>query len=167
MVKQILIRTERCLGCKACENACKVAHTTQGNLYGAVIGGEQPTSRVKVETNRERTLNLPVQCRQCQQPKCVSGCMTGAMYVNEEGLVLNREEKCVGCWMCVMVCPYGVIAQDNHRAVKCDQCLSLGHQPACVQACPTKAISFAPVADFDKQTRQRFLSRFVSGEEVL
>ncbi|HEX3031039.1 MAG TPA: 4Fe-4S dicluster domain-containing protein [Bacillota bacterium] len=165
-MKQILIRTDRCLGCKSCENACKVAHSAQGNLFGAVLGGERLTSRVKVETNRERTLNLPVQCRQCQQPRCVSGCMTGAMYVNEEGLVLNREEKCVGCWMCVMVCPYGVIAQDHHKAVKCDQCLSLGHEPACVQACPTHAIKFAPIADFDKQIRQQFLSRFEKGEEV-
>lgn len=93
--------------------------------------------------------------------------MTGAMHIDEEtGLVLNNEEKCVGCWMCVMVCPYGVITpnEGNKLAIKCDQCLSLGHEPACVKSCPTQALKFVKIDDYDKSVRQGFLSKFITGE---
>jgi carbon-monoxide dehydrogenase iron sulfur subunit len=95
--------------------------------------------------------------------------MTGAMHMDgETGLVLNREEKCVGCWMCVMVCPYGVIVPSEGQkvAVKCDQCLTEGHDPACVKACPTKAIKFTEISEFDKGVKRDFLARFIAGEEA-
>lgn len=167
-MKQILVRTEHCIGCKTCELACSTAHSAS-DLFTAVLNGEHPVRRVKVETNAARSLNLPIQCRQCRDPKCVQACMTGAMYLDEEtGLVLNREEKCVGCWMCVMVCPYGVIVPDEARkvATKCDQCQSVNREPECVIACPTKAIKFMEINEFDKMLKREFLSRFVIGEEA-
>lgn len=168
-MKQILVQTDRCMGCKTCELACSIAHSTSKELFGAWLNGEQPGSRVQVENNPERTVNLPIQCRQCREPKCVSACMTGAMHFDEKtGLVLNLEEKCVGCWMCVMVCPYGVIVPNELQkvAVKCDQCLSEGHDPACVRACPTRAINFVEINEFDKSVRKEFLSKFIAGEEA-
>lgn len=168
-MKQILVLTERCLGCKTCELACAAAHSKSKNLISAVVGGENPIRRVHVETNGERTINLPVQCRQCREPKCVMACMTGAMHLDPKtGLVLNREEKCVGCWMCVMVCPYGVITPSETMkvAIKCDQCLSEGHDPACVKACPTKAIKFMEISRFDKGVKKEFLAKFITGEEA-
>lgn len=167
-MKQILVRVDRCVGCKTCELACSAIHSASKDLITAVINGERPVRRVNVETNSERSVNIPVQCRQCRDPKCVSACMTGAMHLDEEtGLVLNREEKCVGCWMCVMVCPYGVIApnEDYKVAVKCDQCLSVGYEPACVKSCPTKALKFVEIADYDRSVRKEFLSNFKTGEE--
>ncbi|WP_148135497.1 4Fe-4S dicluster domain-containing protein [Candidatus Formimonas warabiya] len=168
-MNQLLVRTEKCVGCKTCELACSITHSRSKDLVGAFLSGERPVRRVTVETNPERTINLPVQCRQCQDPKCVHACMTGAMYLDAgTGLVLNRKEKCVGCWMCVMVCPYGVItpSEEHKVAVKCDQCLSEGHDPACVKSCPTKALSFMPIGAFDKTVKKAFLSKFISGEEV-
>lgn len=168
-MKQVLVRTDRCLGCKSCEMACSIAHSGSKNLFAAVLGNEQPVRRVKVENNAERSINLPVQCRQCREAKCVSACMTGAMHLDEDsGLVINNEEKCVGCWMCVMVCPYGTISVDEQQkvATKCDQCLSEGHDPACVKACPTKALKFVEVSEFDRALRKDLLSRLVSGEEA-
>jgi len=168
-VKQILVRLDHCVGCKTCELACSVIHTGSKDLFGAILGGEKSRRRVHVETNPARDLNLPIQCRHCQDPKCVSACMTGAMHLDgQTGLVLNREEKCVGCWMCAMVCPYGVIVPSvEHRvAVKCDQCLSEGHDPACVRSCPTKALVFQSIDDFDKSVHQSVLSRFISREEI-
>ena len=168
-MNQLLVRTDKCVGCKSCELACSVAHSRSKNLFGAFSGGERPVRRVTVETNGERSINMPIQCRHCREPKCVSACMSGAMYLDPEtGLVLNRTEKCVGCWMCVMVCPYGtIVPSEEHKvAVKCDQCLSEGHHPACVQSCPTRALSFVPISDFDKTVKKAFLSKFISGEEV-
>lgn len=168
-MKQILVRTERCTGCKTCELACSIAHSEAKDLLGAVLKAEKPVRRVSVETNADRTMNLPVQCRHCQDPKCVSACMTGAMHLDREtGLVLNREEKCVGCWMCVMVCPYGVITPSEAQkvAVKCDQCLSEGHDPACVKSCPTSALKFLDIKSFDKLVKKGFLIRFISEEEA-
>ncbi len=168
-MKQILVKTERCIGCKSCELACSTVHSESGEIISAVLKGERPVRRVSVETNTENTVNIPVQCRQCREPKCVTACMTGAMRIDETtGLVLNQEEKCVGCWMCVMVCPYGVIvpSENTRKAVKCDQCLSKGHNPACVKACPTKAIKFTEVNEFDKSRKKDFLTRFIAGEEA-
>ena len=157
------------MGCKTCELACKTVHSVSKDLFGAVLNDEHPVKRVSVETSPDNSINLPVQCRQCREPKCVSACMTGAMHLDEKtGLVVNTEEKCVGCWMCVMVCPYGVIVtgEQHRKAVKCDQCLSEGHEPACVNACPTKAIKFVEIEAFDKQVKREFLLRFISGEEA-
>lgn len=67
-----------------------------------------------------------------------------------------------------MVCPYGAIVpgQQQKVAVKCDQCLTQGHEPACVNACPTKAIKFMEIETFDKQVKKDFLLKFISGEEA-
>lgn len=168
-MKQILVRTDRCMGCKTCELACKTAHSASGDLFGAVLNRERPVRRVSVETNPDNSVILPIQCRQCREPRCVGACMTGAMHLDEKtGLVLNREEKCVGCWMCVMVCPYGAIVPSEQQkvAAKCDQCLTRGHEPACVNACPTKAIKFVEIEAFDKQVKKDFLLKFISGEEA-
>ncbi|MHB9095357.1 MAG: 4Fe-4S dicluster domain-containing protein [Eubacteriales bacterium] len=166
-MKQILVRTERCVGCKTCELACCTAHSDSKDLLGALLSGQRPVRRVYVETNSEGSISMPVQCRQCREPKCVSACMTGAMHLDEKtGLVFNREEKCVGCWMCVMVCPYGAIvpSEEQKIAINCDQCLSVGHEPACAKACPTKAIKFEEINDFDRTVKRQFLSKFDVGE---
>lgn len=160
-MKQILVRSDRCLGCKTCELACSIAHSGNPDLFTAYLSHQRLARRVHVETDQSRTFNLALQCRQCSEPKCVHACMTGAMYLDEAtGLVKNREDKCIGCWMCVMVCPYGVITPsvNQKKALKCDQCFSVGCNPACIIACPTNAIQFIEVAEYEKLIRKDFLS---------
>jgi carbon-monoxide dehydrogenase iron sulfur subunit len=98
-------------------------------------------SRVIVEESRP--LTFAIQCRHCEDPVCVTACMTGAMTKDPEtGAVLHDKEQCIGCWMCIMVCPYGGIRRDmrDHKAAsKCDLCLEL-EEPACVAACPNEAL---------------------------
>jgi len=161
-LKQILVRTELCLGCKSCEIACATAHSTSKNLIAALFERQKPQKRVFVETNGQ--LNLPLQCRQCADTPCVHACMSGAMFIDEvTGLALLDESKCVGCWMCVMTCPFGVITQNKERqlAIKCDRCQELSFDPACVKACPTKALVFEEVGGFSKTVRQSYFERFV------
>lgn len=64
-------------------------------------------------------------------------------------MVICDHTKCVGCWMCVMACPYGVIKRrkEDRVALKCDQCLELD-EPACVAACPTAALYFCEKDEF-------------------
>ncbi|GAW92304.1 4Fe-4S dicluster domain-containing protein [Calderihabitans maritimus] len=161
---QILISPERCLGCRSCELACAVEHFPGKDLFLAVAAEEPPVARIFVETDGKT--NFPMQCRHCQQPQCVNACMTGALRQdNETGKVIFGQDKCVGCWMCVMACPFGVIVQDWRQrvALKCDRCPDRD-VPACAAACPTGAIRFMPVPDYSKEKRQRYLTMFVDEE---
>ncbi|MEL1136327.1 4Fe-4S dicluster domain-containing protein [Desulfitobacterium sp. THU1] len=158
-MKQLLIRSESCVGCKSCELACAVAHSQSKQLFAAIFERELPHKRVFVET--DGVVNMPLQCRQCSDTPCVHACMAGAMRVDPAtGLVQVKSEKCVGCWMCVMVCPFGVISQGSSRqVVKCDRCQELDYEPACVSACPTKAIQFVEVDGFASGTRKSWMNQ--------
>lgn len=157
-MKQIMVKSERCLGCKSCEIACAVAHSETKTLFGAVNEASPPQKRVFVETNG--LVNFPLQCRQCEDTPCVHACMAGAMHLDSIGLVQLDTTRCVGCWMCVMSCPFGVIAQvpSTHKATKCDRCQELAYEPACVTACPTKALEFVEVNEFAHSGRKSYLA---------
>ena len=159
-MRQILVRSEHCLGCKSCELACAIAHSASKTLFGAIAELKPPQKRVFVETNG--SLNFPLQCRQCSDSPCVHACMSGAMQIDlKTGLIQVEEERCVGCFMCVMVCPFGVIAEipAARKVAKCDRCQDLDYNPACVSACPTKALEFVEVQKFAQSGRQTFLDQ--------
>jgi len=159
-MKELLINLERCLGCKSCELACAVEHSLSKELFGAVWEKLPPLPRIYVEAGGE--LNFPLQCHHCSDARCIKACITGALWREEEsGLVNHHKEKCIGCWMCVMTCPFGVIVQDRREqiALKCDRCPDR-EIPACVEACPTKAISLEEVPSFAKGKRKEYLTSF-------
>ncbi|MFH1996494.1 MAG: 4Fe-4S dicluster domain-containing protein [Candidatus Omnitrophota bacterium] len=116
------------------------------DLYAATQESPRPQARIKVETAADA--NIPMQCRQCEDAPCLNVCPSKAITRNgNEQPVLIDEEKCVGCKMCIVACPSGVIAMDtgNKVAVKCDLCFDRLNEdkiPACVLACPTNAIQF-------------------------
>lgn len=151
------MRSEYCLGCKSCELACAVAHSPGKTLFTAIFDAQTPQKRVFVETNGD--LNFPLQCRQCSDTPCIQACMSGAMHKDPTtGLVQVNPEKCVGCWMCVMVCPFGAITESPlHTALKCDRCRELDYEPACAAACPTKALQWIEVDRFATAGRRSWL----------
>lgn len=164
-MKQILIDLKKCLACKSCEINCAITHSESADIFGAFLEAKKPRQRIHVEAGEG--VSFPLQCRQCEDPKCVRACMSGAMYRDVlSGLVTNNPDRCVGCWMCVMVCPFGAITRDVEEkiAVKCDRCAGL-EQPACVLACPTRAIKFADIDDFSKNIRKQYLTNFQLSEE--
>lgn len=142
----IMVDPERCLGCHTCEIACAVAHTRSGSLFGAVLAGEHLTPRNRVVQVAE--VSFPAQCRQCQDAPCVRVCPTGATYRTETYTAVNTN-RCIACGLCTMVCPFGAIRIGNVRvngsmkraAVKCDLCVDRPGGPACVEACPTGALT--------------------------
>ena len=78
---------------------------------------------------------------------CVTVCPTGAMYKAEDGTVIHDDDMCIGCKACMNICPYGVPKYDEVKKItrKCDACASLrakGENPACVDACPSRALDF-------------------------
>ena len=144
MRKVITVDIGRCLACKSCEIACAVAHSTSGRLEESVVEHPKPQKRVTVEAAGE--FAVPMQCRHCEDAPCIAVCPTGAIYRHKaDSPVLIEQDRCIGCKYCIVVCPFGVIdiSSDGKAVVKCDLCIERtkkGEEPACVEACPTKAL---------------------------
>jgi carbon-monoxide dehydrogenase iron sulfur subunit len=159
MAKAIIVDIDKCLACKSCEIACAVAHSKSEVLEQALTESPKPQKRVTVEAVEQ--FSVPMQCRHCEDAPCITICPTGAISRRQqEGPVLIDAEKCIGCKYCLVVCPFGVIniSQDGKVAVKCDLCLKrteAGEEPACVQACPTKALKLVEQQELTAGKRRR------------
>lgn len=153
-MKEIFVRLDRCQGCKSCEMACAVQHSASKSLYGAVSEKPGPVRRLYVEM--AEGLKVPLVCRHCEDAPCVAVCRTGALSQDPITAVVDRDAaRCVGCWMCAMICPYGVIGQgaEKRLAVKCDRCPDQD-VPACVDACPAGALVYATQGEFMEMMRK-------------
>jgi len=131
---------ESCIGCHACEVACAEENSTPVGVawrrVGEVEGGSFP------ETRRH---NVSMGCNHCLEPACLIGCPTNAYIKADNGVVIHQESECVGCGYCTWTCPYEVPKFDPAKGVvsKCNLCqprLEAGLDPACVNACPTRAL---------------------------
>jgi len=134
-----------CIGCHSCEVACAEQNGNPVGVnwrrVGEVEGGAFP------DTQR---FNLSMACNHCVEPTCLSGCPTNAYVKLANGIVAHHAEDCIGCQYCIWNCPYEVPVFNPQRRVvtKCDLCqprLAAGGQPACVEACPTHAITVEKV----------------------
>jgi carbon-monoxide dehydrogenase iron sulfur subunit len=82
----------------------------------------------------------------------------------KSGAVLCDQNKCVGCWMCVMACPFGAVSESEiHKAAKCDLCHGIG-TPFCAAACPTGALSYEEVDAYDREKKQDFIVNYLNSE---
>ncbi len=165
MGKTIIINIEKCLACKSCEIACALAHSKAKVLEEAVTESPRPQKRVTVEAAGE--FGVPMQCRHCEDAPCIIVCPTKAIHrQHAEGPVLIDQDLCIGCKFCLVVCPFGVIdlSSDGKVMVKCDLCFERakqGQEPACVEACPTKALKFADERELVNSKRQKAAGEFV------
>lgn len=141
-----LYDTTRCVGCKACQIACKEQNK---------LGTGEFFRRVETLTEGGKLVHFSAACNHCENPACVAVCPTGAMYIAEDGTVQHNDEKCVGCGRCVHHCPYGApsLNKATGYAQKCGACAQRrreGLAPACVAACPTRALAFGPLSEADE-----------------
>lgn len=140
--KRIIISEEYCIGCRLCEIWCVVAHSKSKDII-KTYQGKEPRPESAIYFEEKGPISFALQCRHCDDAPCLYACLTGAMYRDKEtGRVLYNKDKCVGCWMCIMACPYGVIKPDFENkkvASKCDLCIEREF-PACVEHCPNEAI---------------------------
>ena len=88
-------------------------------------------------------MSFAVSCRHCKDPLCVKSCITGSLRI-VDGVITFNKEKCVGCYTCILSCPYGAVMPSEGGVIqKCELCIknSCG-SPACVRGCPNQAIVF-------------------------
>jgi len=170
-MKEIFVRLDRCVGCHACEIACAVEHSAARHLFAAIAETPVPRKRLYVEYVPSTALGaglerkLPLLCRHCEDAPCVRACRTSAMSQDAlTRIVTHDPDRCIGCWMCTMVCPYGVVGRQLERriAVKCDRCPDLD-VPACVTACPTKALVYAEEQEFAGGVRRVAAAEVIEG----
>jgi len=138
-MKRVYVNEKWCLGCKLCEYNCAFANSGERSMSD--LKGKKIDPRVHVEEDGKIT--YAVSCRHCEDPVCVKSCISGALH-KQDGVVKIDKEKCVGCFTCVLVCPYGAIMPtENHVATKCELCLNKqSGSPACVKGCPNRAIVY-------------------------
>lgn len=140
-MKRIYVQEEWCLGCHLCEYYCAFANSGQPDMARALKGIEIHP-RIRIEEKGD--VSFAVSCRHCHDPLCVKSCISGALTMDEEGLIAIDKNKCVGCFTCIMACPFGAVSPGAETAVqKCELCTdNQSGSPACVAHCPNQAIVF-------------------------
>jgi formate dehydrogenase iron-sulfur subunit len=156
--------TTVCIGCKACEVACKQWNDLPADGSQFKKGGSYDhTGELSASTWRHvrfveqleaedspKWIFMSDVCKHCTNAGCLDACPTGALIRTEFHTVVLQPDICNGCGYCVPSCPFGVVARDHDdgRAAKCTLCydrLKDGLEPACAKACPTDSIQFGPL----------------------
>lgn len=143
-MRRVYIKEQACIGCHLCEVYCQLQHSKSKDLVKA-FKDESPRPLPRLWVEQRKPLSFSVRCQHCDEPSCVYACLTGALSRSpESGLVIVDDERCIGCWTCILACPFGVIKHDTDRgkAVKCDLCCGESI-PACVANCPNEALEYA------------------------
>jgi formate dehydrogenase iron-sulfur subunit len=184
--------TSVCIGCKACEVACKewnglpdldgdvleltgMSYDNTGELganswrHVAFIEQEKPLNlELDGDTGTTRWLMASDVCKHCTHAACLDVCPTGALVRTEFGTVIVQPDVCNGCAYCVSACPFGVIdrREGDGRAWKCTMCydrLRGGLEPACAKACPTDSIQFGPLDELRAIAQTRVADLHAAG----
>ncbi len=173
--------TTLCIGCKACEVACKQwnqlpadGFTFTANSYDntrslSATTWRHVTFKEKADGESLRWLMMSDVCKHCHDAPCYQACPTGSILYNEHGDVYVQPDVCNGCGYCISACPFGVLSrskEDGH-AHKCTLCYDRqndGMEPACAKACPTASIQFGPLEELHERAQQRVQELHERGE---
>src|SRR3954453_16732052 len=183
--------TTVCIGCKACEVACKEWNQLPTDALGLTAQSYDNTGELGASTWRhvafieqDRPLRVPQDgedgdgmrwlmssdvCKHCTRAACLEVCPTGALFRTEFGTVVVPADVCNGCGYCVPACPFGLIGQsgDDGPVWKCTLCydrLRAGQEPACAQACPTDSIQFGSLAELRTRAAARLATLHDDGQ---
>ena len=162
-VKTLFVDPSRCIGCRACEAACRECDSHKGE------------SMIMVDFV-DRSMNVatqPTVCMHCEDPvaPCAQVCPVLAITITADGVVQQAEtSRCIGCRNCVYACPFGVpkFDVDARLMKKCNLCYdrtSQGLKPWCAQACPTQAIWYGTYEEFMEEREGRAVNVTSFGEQ--
>ncbi|MFE4543611.1 4Fe-4S dicluster domain-containing protein [Arthrobacter sp. NPDC056727] len=182
--------TSLCIGCKACEVACKEWNSLPADKPLELTGQSfDNTSALGADTWRHvafiekkvpaaepagaegiRWLMSSDVCKHCTHAACLDVCPTGALFRTEHGTVVVQQDICNGCGYCVSACPYGVIDQRpaDGRVFKCTMCydrLGVGEEPACAKACPTQSIQYGELDELRERADARVAELHTRGQD--
>ncbi|UCQ57067.1 electron transport protein HydN [Edwardsiella piscicida] len=152
MNRFVIADPKTCIGRRTCEIACVMAHREESELHN--LSRDNFTPRIHVI--KGDNISTAILCRQCEDAPCANVCPNGAISRQQDFICVDQE-KCIGCKTCVVACPYGTmevvtttvtqrygssgcISSSKAEANKCDLCNHRANGPACVEACPTKAL---------------------------
>lgn len=167
----ILYDSTRCKGCMGCEFDCAEVNGLPDPVGSAKKGPIRNTDETRrTVVNRFETSKgkffLKKQCMHCNQPACASACLTKAMYKTEEGPVVWREDKCMGCRSCMIACPFDIpkfeYKSANPIIQKCNMCFERvkeGEVPICAYNCPREALVFGKRKELIHEARKRIYEK--------
>lgn len=149
-MRKIYFRSEQCDGCRACEQVCREKNSQTQSLFMAAV--ENPTPKPRITVTESEGRYSVISCQNCVRASCVEACMAGALQYSGQGNVIHDAEQCVGCGMCVMVCPFGAINLQKglEKAGKCELCLD-EEQPPCVLACTRQALCYCTSEEYEQK----------------
>jgi formate dehydrogenase iron-sulfur subunit len=172
----ILYDASKCIGCRACERACKTHHALAApeaaNKELSATTWNLIAMREGVDRDDQPYFNY--QCMHCTDAACVMGCPSGALAINEKGFVSLDQSKCIGCGYCSQFCPFGIpqlgevsLLTGQAVAAKCTFCQDKVEAgtggPSCAEACPTGALTWGERGTLLAQAKTR-VAELQSGE---
>lgn len=163
LAKWMLIILDCCVGCHACEIACRQEHglTPETGAKWCRVATVKPR-RVADELHLDY---FPTLCLHCEDPPCAQSCPGGAIVKRPDGIVVVDSQSCSGCRLCVDACPTGAMSFNEVRAEagKCDFCLERsahGLEPSCVQHCLGGALRYVTDEELIETTRGKHTAAF-------
>ena len=176
--------TSVCIGCKACEVACKewnavpedgllltgMSYDNTGGLSASTWRHVAFIEKPPADGGRDvRWLMSSDVCKHCTEAGCLDVCPTGALMRTEFGTVVVQDDVCNGCGYCVSACPFGVIARREsdvgaHKCTLCYDRIGDGLTPACAKACPTESIQFGPLDELRERAQLRVTELHDAGQ---
>jgi len=158
-----VIDQSRCIGCEACVQACAECGTHRG----------QSLIHLELVDRTTSTQTAPMVCMHCEDPTCAQVCPADAIKQTEEGIVQSAlKPRCIGCSNCVLACPFGVpkYVADFDQMMKCDMCTdrtSEGLTPMCASVCPSEALWYGTIEEFNDTRRGSLFRDFMFGRQAV
>ena len=158
---EFYVDPSRCIGCRACENACAECDTHRGT----------PMIHVDFLDRSRSTATVPTVCMHCDDPTCAQVCPADAIKKTDDGIVQSSlKPRCVACSNCVVACPFGVpkVMVRLEQMMKCDMCYdrtSVGMRPMCATVCPSQALAYVRPEVIAQGRRERPSNVFYFGRQ--
>jgi Fe-S-cluster-containing dehydrogenase component len=161
--KLFVIDQSRCIGCRACVQACSECGTHRGHSLIQLDFVDRGTT----------TQTVPTVCMHCEDPTCAEVCPADAIKKSENGVVQSAlKPRCIACSNCVLACPFGIpkMMASLNQMMKCDMCFDRTSQnlaPMCASVCPSDALWFGTRELFERTRAGILINEYFFGDQLV